>query len=1200
MENPLLELQEYDNLVQALKSGKGPLQVTGTLDSQKVHLMYELGEASAFSWKLVVTYDDTRAKEIYDDLRSFTSRVWLYPAKDLLFYSADIHGNLMARQRIAVLRRLMEDREGVVVTTMDGLMDHLLPLKYLREQSITVESGQVIDLDAWKERLIAMGYERVAQVDGMGQFSIRGGIVDIFPLTEEVPVRIELWDDEVDSIRTFDLESQRSVEQLENITIYPAAEVVLSGDQLAAGIRRLEKEEKTYEKALREQHKPEEAHRIHTIIGELRSGLDEGWRIGGLDAYIRYFCPDTVSFLEYFPQGESVIFLDEPARLKEKGETVELEFRESMVHRLEKGYLLPGQTELLYPAAEILARMQKPYAVMLTGLDQKLPGMKVNQKFSIDVKNVNSYQNSFEILIKDLTRWKKEGYRVILLSASRTRASRLASDLREYDLRAYCPDGREGESGNAGGEGAGSADTGNPGAVNTSVRKVRPGEILVTYGNLHRGFEYPLLKFVFITEGDMFGVEKKRKRRKKTNYQGKAIQSFTELSVGDYVVHEEHGLGIYKGIEKVERDKVIKDYIKIEYGDGGNLYLPATRLESIQKYAGAEAKKPKLNKLGGTEWNKTKTRVRGAVQEIARDLVKLYAARQEKAGFQYGTDTVWQREFEELFPYDETDDQMDAIDAVKKDMESRRIMDRLICGDVGYGKTEVALRAAFKAVQDSKQVVYLVPTTILAQQHYNTFVQRMKDFPVRVDMLSRFCTPARQKRTLEDLRKGMVDIVIGTHRVLSKDMQFKDLGLLIIDEEQRFGVAHKEKIKHLKENVDVLTLTATPIPRTLHMSLAGIRDMSVLEEPPVDRTPIQTYVMEYNEEMVREAINRELARNGQVYYVYNRVTDIDEVAGRVQALVPDAVVTFAHGQMREHELERIMADFINGEIDVLVSTTIIETGLDIPNANTMIIHDADRMGLSQLYQLRGRVGRSNRTSYAFLMYKRDKLLREEAEKRLQAIREFTELGSGIKIAMRDLEIRGAGNVLGAEQHGHMEAVGYDLYCKMLNQAVLALKGETLEEDSYDTVVECDIDAYIPGRYIKNEYQKLDIYKRISAIETEEEYMDMQDELMDRFGDIPRSVENLLKIASIRALAHQAYVTEVVINRQEVRLTMYQKAKLQVEKIPDMVRSYKGDLKLVPGDVPSFHYIDRRNKNQDSLEMMGKAEEILKSMCGIRI
>ena len=1184
MENPLLELQEYDNLVQALKKEKGPLQVTGTLDSQKVHLMYELGEETGVPWKLVVTYDDTRAKEIYDDFRNFTKQVWLYPAKDLLFYSADIHGNLMTRQRIAVLKHLMEEKGGIIVTTMDGLMDHLLPLQFLKEQAITVESGQVIDLDLWRQRLTAMGYERMAQVDGMGQFSIRGGIIDIFPLTEDVPFRIELWDDEVDSIRTFDLESQRSVEQLDEVTIYPAAEVVLDKTQLDAGIARLRKEEKTYEKALRDQHKPEEAHRIHSIIEELSDGLEEGWKIGGLDAYIRYFCPDTVSFLEYFPRGESVVYLDEPARLREKGETVELEFRESMVHRLEKGYLLPGQTELLYPVAEVLARLQKPHTVMLTGLDQKLPGMKINHKFSIDVKYGNSYQNSVEILIKDLTRWTKEGYRVILLSASRTRASRLASDLREYDLRAYCPDG---------GEDAGDREP-------AAHSKVKPGEIMVTYGSLHRGFEYPLLKFVFITEGDMFGAEKKKKRRKKTNYQGKAIQSFSELSVGDYVVHEEHGLGIYKGIEKVERDKVIKDYIKIEYGDGGNLYLPATRLESIQKYAGADAKKPKLNKLGGSEWNKTKTRVKGAVQEIARDLVKLYAARQEKNGFQYGRDTVWQNEFEELFPYDETDDQMDAIDAVKADMESRRIMDRLICGDVGYGKTEVALRAAFKAVQDSKQVVYLVPTTILAQQHYNTFVQRMKDFPVRVDMLSRFCTPARQKKTLEDLRKGMVDIVIGTHRVLSKDLQFKDLGLLIIDEEQRFGVAHKEKIKQLKENVDVLTLTATPIPRTLHMSLAGIRDMSVLEEPPVDRTPIQTYVMEYNEEMVREAINRELARNGQVYYVYNRVTDIDDVAGRIQALVPEAVVTFAHGQMREHELERIMADFINGEIDVLVSTTIIETGLDIPNANTMIIHDADRMGLSQLYQLRGRVGRSNRTSYAFLMYRRDKLLREEAEKRLQAIREFTELGSGIKIAMRDLEIRGAGNVLGAEQHGHMEAVGYDLYCKMLNEAVLALKGEMPEEDSYETVVECDIDAYIPAAYIKNEYQKLDIYKRISAIETEEEYMDMQDELMDRFGDIPRSVANLLMIAALRALAHKAYVTEVMVNRQEVRLLMYQKARIQVDKIPELVQSFKGDLKLVPGEVPSFHYVDRRNKNQDSLAMVEKAKEILQGLCGLRL
>ena len=726
---------------------------------------------------------------------------------------------------------------------------------------------------------------------------------------------------------------------------------------------------------------------------------------------------------------------------------------------------------------------------------------------------------------------------------------------------------------------------------------MKPGEILVTYGKLHRGFEYPLIKFVVITEGDMFGGGRGRKKKKKTSYQGKKIQSFSELLIGDYVVHESHGLGIYRGIEKIEQDKVVKDYIKIEYRDGGNLYLPATRLEGIQKYAGSDARTPKLNKLGGMEWNKTKSKVRGAVRDIAKDLVELYAARQRSEGYQYGPDTVWQKEFEEMFPFEETEDQLEAIEATKKDMESRRIMDRLICGDVGYGKTEIALRAAFKAIQEGKQVVYLVPTTILAQQHYNTFVQRMKDFPVRVDMLSRFRTAGEQKKTLEDLKKGQVDVVIGTHRVLSKDVVFKNLGLLIIDEEQRFGVAHKEKIKKLKENVDVLTLTATPIPRTLHMSLIGIRDMSVLEEPPVDRLPIQTYVMEYNDEMVREAIHRELARGGQVYYVYNRVNNIDEVANHVAALVPEANVVFAHGQMHEHELEKIMLDFVEGNIDVLVSTTIIETGLDIPNANTIIIHDADRLGLSQLYQIRGRVGRSGRTSYAFLMYRRDKLLREEAEKRLQAIREFTELGSGIKIAMRDLELRGAGNLLGAEQHGHMQAVGYDLYCKLLNEAVLALRGENEAED-FETVVDCDIDAYIPPSYIHNEYQKLDVYKRISGIENQEEYMDMQDELIDRFGEIPRSVENLLKIADLKALAHQAGVVEVDVKKQDITIQMYQKADLDVSGIPALMEKYKGTLTFRTGDVPSFYYRDVRQKHTDCETMLVKAREILSGLAAL--
>lgn len=1191
--NPLVDLAEYTDMKQDMDKGKGPVQVSGVTDSQKVHVMHELSKDNP--WRLVVTYDDTRAKEIFDDFSYFEPNTWLYPARDLLFYSSDIHGNLLTRQRMQVFKHLLEDEGGVIVTTVDGLMDHLLPLSRIKESCLNIMVGQTLDMEEIKHLLTGMGYERMGQVDGMGQFSVRGGILDVFPLTEEVPVRIELWGDEVDSIRSFDAESQRSIQQMDEVTIYPAAELILTKEHIEEGILRLEADEKKQEKAFRDQKKPEEAQRIRRAVGELVESLKEGFDVQTLDAYIRYFCKDTVSFLDYMKEvGAKVtlvssgaagkasekkqaaglaLILDEPQRMKEKAETVETEFRESMSHRLEQGYILPGQADLLFASKTVLADCHTPHSIFMTGLDQRLPGMTPKAKYSLTGKNLNSYQNSFEILIKDLTKWKKDGYRVVLLSASRTRASRLAGDLREYDLRAFCPE-----------------DAGRP---------VAPGEIMVTYGKLHKGFEYPLIKFVVITEGDMFGVEKRKKKRKKYNYEGKKISSFSELSVGDYVVHESHGLGIYKGIEKIEQDHVIKDYIKVEYGDGGNLYLPATRLEGIQKYAGADAKVPKLNKLGGTEWTKTKTKVRTAVREIAKELVELYAARQDAEGFQYGPDTVWQKEFEEMFPYDETDDQLTAIDDTKRDMESKKIMDRLICGDVGYGKTEIALRAAFKAVQEEKQVVYLVPTTILAQQIYNTFVQRMKDFPVRVDMMSRFRTPGEMKKTVEGLKKGYVDIIVGTHRVLSKDVQFKNLGLLIVDEEQRFGVTHKEKIKQMKQNVDVLTLTATPIPRTLHMSLIGIRDMSVLEEPPVDRVPIQTYVMEYNDEMIREAIHRELGRGGQVYYVYNRVNNIDEVANHVASLVPDANVAFAHGQMNEHQLEKIMLDFINGDIDVLVSTTIIETGLDIPNANTMIIQDADRLGLSQLYQIRGRIGRSNRTSYAFLMYKRDKMLKEDAEKRLQAIREFTELGSGIKIAMRDLEIRGAGNILGAEQHGHMEAVGYDLYCKMLNEAVIALKGGQEEEETFETVVDCDIDAFIPDGYIKNEYLKLDVYKRISAIETDDEYMDMQDELIDRFGDIPKSVDNLLRVAELKAMAHRAYVTEVDINTQEIRIELYPKAKLDVTKIPALIAEYKTALRFAQGgEKPVLFYQEKGKKNKNCEPMIEKAKEILGKLGGL--
>ena len=726
-------------------------------------------------------------------------------------------------------------------------------------------------------------------------------------------------------------------------------------------------------------------------------------------------------------------------------------------------------------------------------------------------------------------------------------------------------------------------------------REVQPGEVLTYYGHVAKGFEYPMIRFVVLSETDIFGAEKKKKAKKKL-YQGQKIKDFNELKVGDYVVHESHGLGIYKGIEKVEMEGVVKDYIKIEYRDGGNLYVLATGLDVIQKYASAEAKSPKLNKLGSKEWEKTKTKVRGAVNEVAKDLVELYAARQATEGYRFGKDTVWQREFEEMFPYEETEDQLNAIADTKADMESSKIMDRLVCGDVGYGKTEIAIRAAFKAVQEGKQVVYLVPTTILAQQHYNTFVQRMKDFPVRVELMSRFRTPSEVKKTITDLQKGMVDIVIGTHRVLSQDVKFKDLGLLIIDEEQRFGVAHKEKIKKLKENVDVLTLTATPIPRTLHMSLIGIRDMSVLEEAPEDRLPIQTFVCEYNEELVREAISRELARDGQVYYVYNRVNNIADVAAQIAKLVPEATVAFAHGQMKEHELEKIMYDFINGEIDVLVSTTIIETGLDISNVNTMIIHDSDNMGLSQLYQLRGRVGRSNRTAYAFLMYRRDKMLKEVAEKRLEAIREFTELGSGFKIAMRDLEIRGAGNLLGVRQHGHMEAVGYDMYCKMLNEEVQKLKGGRVIED-FSTLVDLDVDAFIPPAYIVNEVQKLDIYKRIAAIENVRERDDMKDELLDRFGEIPKSVDNLLRIALIRVAAHKLYLTEIKGKNERIVFTFRPDAAVNPQKIPEILGLYGKDLGFTAYGIPSFTYKYKKTGlvETDAELLMDKTEELLDKM-----
>ena len=1171
---PLKELAEFESMGEQLKKADSPVALTGCVDSQKLHMIYGLSEG--FQTKVIITYSDLKARDLYEEYKFYDRHVMLYPAKDLIFFQADIHGNQLVKERVKTLRRLMERKPTTIVTTYAALMTP--QVMWDRETDvIDVYRGGTLQESEFAEKLVAFGYEKCYQVEGPGQFSVRGGIIDVFDLTEENPYRIEMWGDEVESVRSFDILSQRSIEKLEGCSIFPATEFVLDDTRVRNGLKRLEAECAKQVAFFREEHKPEEAHRIETQVSELREQLLEFKSKVNLEGYIRYFYEETVTLPEMLvgmaEQGGTgsrpVFFLDEPVRLKEQADAVEMEFRESMSNRVEKGYILPGQMNLLYSGEEIAAKLLRGGVATVSTLDARGGWFKTERRMDAAARSVAPYNNSFETLVRDLKSFRRNGYRVLLLSGSRTRAKRLAEDLRDQELTAiYTED---------------------------PLRQVQPGEVVTYYGHVNRGFEYPLLKFVVLSETDIFGAEKKKKKARKL-YQGQKIKDFNELKVGDYVVHESHGLGIYRGIEKVEVENVVKDYIKIEYRDGGNLYVLATGLDVIQKYASSEAKNPKLNKLGSKEWERTKTKVKSAVSEVAKDLVELYAVRQQSEGYCYGKDTVWQREFEEMFPFEETEDQLAAIADTKADMESPKIMDRLVCGDVGYGKTEIAIRAAFKAVQEGKQVVYLVPTTILAQQHYTTFVQRMKDYPVRIELLSRFRTPAEIRKTLKDLEKGMVDIVIGTHRVLSDDVRFKDLGLLVIDEEQRFGVAHKEKIKKLKENVDVLTLTATPIPRTLHMSLIGIRDMSVLEEAPEDRLPIQTFVCEYNEEMVREAISRELARGGQVFYVYNRVNNIADVTARIAALIPEAVVAFAHGQMKESELERIMFDFIGGEIDVLVSTTIIETGLDIPNVNTMIVHDSDNMGLSQLYQLRGRVGRSNRTAYAFLMYRRDKLLREVAEKRLSAIREFTDLGSGFKIAMRDLEIRGAGNLLGVRQHGHMEAVGYDLYCKMLNEAVKSLKGVHVEED-FATLIDLDVDAFIPPAYIVNEVQKLDIYKRIASIENVRERDDMRDELLDRFGEIPKSVDNLLRIALIRVAAHRLYMTEIKGKSERITFTFRPDAAVNPAWIPELLKKYGKSLAFTAYGTPFFTYKYKKTGlvETDAELLLGKTEELLQEM-----
>lgn len=1166
LQEPFKKLNIYDEVGGWLAKGDGFVNVTGSSGSgtDRVFLMEAFADDAPA--KMIITYSDRRAEEIYSDLRFYSRDVYMYPAKDILFFSADVHGNAITRRRMEVLRKLATGEKCTIVATVDALFDKIPALSYMNRYVINIHTMDHLNLDEFKGKLVDLGYEKTDSVEEPGQFAVRGGIIDIFPLTEDCPYRIDMWDDEVDTIKTFDAESQRSIENVDQLVIYPAGEMVLSKDRINRGIRRIKNELASYSKKLKAEFKTEAYARIKREVAELEEQLTEFSATYGVDSYVDYFYSDTVSIIDCLPE-KSFVFIDETSKVSDRAVSSEQSFVSAMSHRLEGGYVLPGQLGVMYSYDDVIQKMRNYRTVGLDAFTSEDEHIRYAHRAEIECREVHSYRNNFDSLVSDIRKWKKDRYSVLFVSPSSVGAKRMVDNLMDNDVICHY--------------------------LSDSDKVLSARDMAVMPGRLRAGFMIPEMKMVVVSEGDVFSSRTgpKKGSQKKLPKTGEIVKSFSDVSVGDYVVHEKYGIGVYQGLEKIEVDGAMKDYLVIGYAEGGKLYVLASETDRIQKYRSKEGRPPKINRMGGSDWQKIHSKVKGHVSEIAQHLVELYAERQSKSGYAYSEDSDWQKEFEETFPYKETDDQMRAIADVKADMESDKIMDRLVCGDVGFGKTEVAIRAAFKAVGDSRQVAYLVPTTILAEQHYETFTERMKDYPVNVRLLCRFCTQKEIKNTLRELKEGKVDIVIGTHRLLSKDVEFNNLGLLIIDEEQRFGVNHKEKIKEMKTNVDVLTLTATPIPRTLHMSLVGIRDMSLLEEPPVDRRAIQTYVMEYDKELAREAIARELSRQGQVYYVYNRVKDIEQFAAEVQSLVPGARVEYAHGQMDGRTLEDIMYRFNKKEIDVLVCTTIIETGLDIPNANTIIIHDADNFGLAQLYQLRGRVGRSDRSAFAFMFYRRNRLISEVAEKRLRAIKEYTDLGSGVKISKADLNIRGAGSVLGESQSGNYEVVGYDLYCKMLNDAVREIRGETVFQ-GYETEIDIPVDSFIPETYVKNDFVKLELCKRISLIKNEDEYNDIIDELIDRFGDIPEETMNLLDVALLRAEANACYITRIWFKDDSLRFVMYNKARINVDGIDSLVNNYCGRMKFVMGAKPEFVLRLGREERND---LIRQAEFVVSDM-----
>ena len=1133
MTNPLIQIldrhPEYTRLRDAMVNGEGPAGVFGLGESHKGHIAAALSTGRAV---LLVAPNEVAAVKLHDDIACYDIPCAHFPTREI-----PLSGNGFAardsieERRVAVLSALAAGKTMTVVTCIQALMQRTVAPEIIKNSLHSYEAGQTIEPRDMVSELVMAGYERVDVCEAPGQVCLRGGYVDVYPIAAENPVRIEFFGDEIDTLRIYDPLTQRSVDNVDHIDVPPATEMPITDEARARALKLLKKRK----------------------AEELASALEEGGRPDNSVALLPLFYPGETTLFDYIDK-DWIILIDEPARLEESGKISYQEFLEGVSSLMQAGEIQPEQANLTVSPLETIKRMDTRRTAMMFALTRSYGLIGQRCIFKFDTRPVSRYVGREELLAEDIEAWKKSNTSVLIYAG--THAKRLQDRL--LDSNHIVP------------------------IKEKLDRDIVPGEVLIIEQQLNHGFEYPELSLAVVTENELYGAENRRPSDNKKKRR-KPQLVFSELNVGDLVVHELHGIGRFVGVETLTVGGVQKDYLHLVYSGGDKLYIPTDQLDRVQKYIGMENKPPRLNKLGGTqrlsklgsgEWQKTVSRTRDSVKKLAFDLVRLYGERQKRKGFKFSPDTPWQRKLEDSFPYEPTPDQLTSIQEIKADMESDKVMDRLLCGDVGYGKTEVALRAAFKAVMDGKQCAMLVPTTILAQQHYNTIAARFDGFPVKVELLSRFKTPKEEEKIIEGLQNGSVDMVVGTHKLLSKSVKFKDLGLLIIDEEQRFGVGHKEQIKNIRQSVDVLTLSATPIPRTLHMSMTGIRDMSVIETPPSQRYPVQTYVMEYSDSVIREAILKEIGRGGQVYFVYNNVSSMEQFAGRLRELVPEARVCFANGQMNERVLEKTMLEFMDHRYDVLLCSTIIESGLDMQNVNTIIIYDADTMGLSQLYQLRGRVGRGVRLGYAYLTYRPNKAMSETAEKRLIAIRELTQFGSGFKIALRDLEIRGAGNLLGPEQHGHMEAIGYDLYCKIVDSAVREAKGEELPKD-IDTVVDIPISANIPKRYIPRETERLSMYKRIAFIAAQADVYDVQDELIDRYGDIPEEVQNLIFIALIKAAAQRAYIQRLMVRDGEVRIVFDPEAPMDGAKLFAAANNIAGAA-MLPEEVPTI--VIRRPKS----------------------